>query len=158
MSMDSAAKVVVAMDSINDLSHSDNDNTKKLSLSNDKDVAITTDNNHDKDYVTKEELRDIIEGLTKTIQQQNEYLNKRLEERDRVLMTTLREIQDTKKQIAVSSEQKIRLGNGFVECLVGSDRKSSIGTDRGMATILYFLEPFKKNVIYTLSFIVFCIR
>ncbi|MGR5880867.1 DUF3967 domain-containing protein [Bacillus cereus] len=48
----------------------------------------------------------MIEGLTKTIQQQNEYLNKRLEERDRVLMTTLREIQDTKKQIAVSSEQK----------------------------------------------------
>lgn len=45
MSMDSAAKVVVTMDSSNDLSHSDND----------------------KDYVTKEELRDIIEGLMKTI-------------------------------------------------------------------------------------------
>lgn len=106
MSMDSAAKVVVAMDSSNDLLHSDNDNTKKLSITNDKDVMITNGNNHDKDYVTKEELRDIIEGLTKTIQQQNEYLNKRLEERDRTLMATLREIQDTKKQIAVSSEQK----------------------------------------------------
>ncbi|MGR5980761.1 hypothetical protein ACT7DJ_33995 [Bacillus cereus] len=68
MSMDSAAKVVLAMDSSNDLSHCDND----------------------KDYVTKEELCDIIKGLTKTIQQQNEYLNKRLEERDRTLMSTLK--------------------------------------------------------------------
>ena len=106
MSMDSAAKVVLAIDSSDDLSHSDNDNNKNLTIMNDKDVAITNDNDHDKDYVTKEELRDIIEGLTKTIQQQNEYLNKRLEERDRTLMATLREIQDTKKQIAMSSEQK----------------------------------------------------
>lgn len=53
MSMDSAAKVVLAMNPSNDLSHCDNDN------------------DHDKDYVTKEELCDIIKGLTKTIQQQN---------------------------------------------------------------------------------------
>ncbi|PEJ65822.1 DUF3967 domain-containing protein [Bacillus wiedmannii] len=109
MSMDSAAKVVLAMDSSNDLSHCNNDNTKKLLITNDKDVTITNDNDHDKDYVTKEELCDIIKGLTKTIQQQNEYLNKRLEERDRTLMSTLREIQDTKKQIAVSSEQQNKI-------------------------------------------------
>ncbi|MEK4504311.1 MULTISPECIES: DUF3967 domain-containing protein [unclassified Bacillus (in: firmicutes)] len=98
MSMDSAAKVVLAMDSSNDLSHSDNDNKKKL--------PIISDNDHDKDYVTKEELRDIIEGLTKTIQQQNEYLNKRLEERDQMLLQHIREIQETKKLVVADQVKK----------------------------------------------------
>ena len=52
------------------------------------------------------ELRKHVADVEKNQHEQQEYINNRLEERDRKLMKSIREIQETKKEIAGSQEAK----------------------------------------------------
>lgn len=46
------------------------------------------------------------QSLLETLQKQQEYINTKLEERDRKLMESLRAIQETKKELAVTQEKE----------------------------------------------------
>lgn len=50
-----------------------------------------------------DEQKKFNQSLLETLQKQNEYINTKLEERDRKLIESLREIQETKKQIAAAA-------------------------------------------------------
>jgi DNA-binding transcriptional MerR regulator len=56
------------------------------------------------------------QSLLETLQKQQEYINTRLEERDRILLESIRELQETKKQIASSEEEK-KKKKGFFSSL-----------------------------------------
>jgi Fic family protein len=56
------------------------------------------------------------QSLLETLQKQQEYINTKLEERDRVLLQSIRELQETKKQIASSEEEK-KKKKGFFSSL-----------------------------------------
>lgn len=49
---------------------------------------------------------DLIKGLTDRLDQQQEYIKNRIEERDKLLMKSLNEMMETKKQIATAEENK----------------------------------------------------
>lgn len=53
------------------------------------------------------EQNKVIQSLVEHMQRQQEYIDTRLEERDRKLMTAIREIQESKKQIAADQEKEI---------------------------------------------------
>jgi DNA-binding transcriptional MerR regulator len=52
------------------------------------------------------EQNKIIQSLVEQMQKQQEYINTKLEERDRMLMAAIRETQESKKQIAVAELKK----------------------------------------------------
>lgn len=49
---------------------------------------------------------ELIKGLTERLDQQQEYIEKRLTERDRLLMDSLNEIRESKKQLAAAAEEE----------------------------------------------------
>lgn len=53
-----------------------------------------------------EEQKEFNQSLLEIIQKQQEYINTKLEERDQKLLQSIREIQEAKKEIAVSHEKK----------------------------------------------------
>ncbi|MBS4218710.1 DUF3967 domain-containing protein [Bacillus sp. FJAT-49711] len=53
-----------------------------------------------------EEQKKFNQSLLETIQKQQEYINTKLEERDQKLLQSIREIQEAKREIAVSHEKK----------------------------------------------------
>ena len=55
------------------------------------------------------EQNKVIQSLVEHMQRQQEYIDTRLEERDRKLMTAIREIQESKKQMAADQEEIIIL-------------------------------------------------
>jgi Fic family protein len=56
------------------------------------------------------------QSLLETLQKQQEYINTKLEERDQVLLQSIRELQEAKKQIASSEEEKMKK-KGFFSSL-----------------------------------------
>lgn len=57
------------------------------------------------------ELRKHIADVENQQQEQREYINIKLEERDRKLLESIREIQETKEQIAATQQKKSQLLN-----------------------------------------------
>jgi len=53
------------------------------------------------------EQNKVIQSLVEHMQRQQEYIDTKLEERDRKLMTAIREIQESKKQMAADQEKEI---------------------------------------------------
>lgn len=60
-----------------------------------------------------QELKEMVQTLTDKVDQQQEYINNHLKERDRVLINTMNELMDSQKQIATSKEKKGFLARFF---------------------------------------------
>lgn len=83
-------------------------------VTNNGDEANRNDIAELKELIHKQ--NDLIKGLTERLDQQQEYIEKRINERDQVLMQSIKEIMESKKQIAATEIEKkgffSRLFNG----------------------------------------------
>lgn len=61
------------------------------------------------------ELKEMVQALTDKVDQQQDYINNHIKERDKAIMLALDELQQSKKQIASEAEQK----KGFFARLFG---------------------------------------
>jgi|SRR5699024_9767013 len=52
------------------------------------------------------ELKEMVQALTDKVDQQQEYINSHLKERDELLMQSMNELMESKKQIATAEEKK----------------------------------------------------
>jgi|SRR5699024_6462349 len=62
---------------------------------------------------TVHKQNDLIKGLANKLDEQQEYINKRLNERDGALMQAMNEIMETKKQLATTQEKRGLLSRLF---------------------------------------------
>ena len=97
MTLNDAAKSVVAWKNGNDVSGVVTEDMRYISRYND---LVDEFKKFQKDQ------EDFNRQLLSQLEKQNDYINKRLEQRDQVLMLTLRETLDAKKEIAAVEEKK----------------------------------------------------
>src|SRR5690625_3539583 len=100
---------VTLEESINNVLSIDEHNTYINAINN-------TDTTNDNDIKVLKEMvhkqNDLIKGLTDRLDQQQEYMDNRLKERDRLLMQSINEIMESKKQIA-TAEKEAEQKKGF---------------------------------------------
>lgn len=97
MTLEEAAKSVVAWKDGNDITDLDTNESRYVTRYNDLVEEFKS---------FKEEQMSFNKELIGEIQKQHEYINERLEKRDRTLMLALKESQEAKKEIAAAKEKK----------------------------------------------------
>lgn len=97
MSLEEAAKSVVAWKNGNDITVSDTEEKRYITRYNDLLEEFKS---------FREQQMNFNKELIQEIRNQQEYIEDRLEQRDRLLMQSMRETLETRKEIAAASEKK----------------------------------------------------